>query len=123
MTVKEIIKRLEELDKGKVLWFYSDLGFIYTSDFECFSWRGSYELPAVEATLINNTGEGTPVEVALENLRECNGMGVIGYKGGDFVLSEDDTLFIVPSISDSGNCVGITSIEDNGRIHIKADMY
>ena len=123
MTVKDIIERLEELDKDIPLWFYSDLGFMYTSDFECDSWRGSYELPAIEATLIDNIMEATTVEIALENLKECDGTVVHGYKGGEFILSEDSPLFIVPCFSNSGNCVGITSIDDDGQVHIKPDMY
>ena len=123
MTVKEIINRLEELDETLGLYFYSNIGFMYTSDFICNSWRGSYDLPAIEVQQIESTYEATTVETAISNLRDCEGANVTGYKGGDYVLSEDNTLFLVPSFNSSGNCVGITNIDDSGMISIKSDMY
>jgi len=64
MTIREIIKRLEELDKDVTLKIWDNFGFEFSSDFDVFSWRGSYDLPAIELS----TGLKTTAEEALENL-------------------------------------------------------
>ena len=119
MTIREIIKRLEELDKDVTLKIWDNFGFEFSSDFDVFSWRGSYDLPAIELS----TGLKTTAEEALENLIKAKGRVVHGYKGGEFTISENDEVYLVASYNTSGKSTIITEIDDYGRCQTKDDMY
>ena len=90
-------------------------------DFFCDSWRGSYNYPA--AIYSNNVYD---VETVIDNLRKMSNKTVSGYKGGEYVLDEEDCVYLVPVFSSAGNsitAVNITVI--NGVVYIatKSNMY
>ena len=74
--------------------------------FECGSWRGSYNYPAAQLTDINCYS----CETVVKNLTEMSGKEVVGYKGGNFVLNEEDEIFLVPNFSLVGNITAVVDI-------------
>lgn len=65
---------------------------VYNSSFIAESWRGSYNLPAIDYTEDNNYE--ISVKEAIQNLETLDGKEVEGWKGGDFILSLSDPVFI-----------------------------
>lgn len=123
MTTNEIINRLRELEPSTTLIISDDFGNLLTSDFNIFSWRGSYNLPAIEVVLIDSSSEGTTAETAITNLVDCEGDTLFGWKGGEFQLDFDDEVYLVAHSGTSGNCTSITSISDSGWIEVNPDSY
>lgn len=97
----------------------------YYSEFYVFSWRGSYNLPAVEFNKSDfpiNIGE---IDV-LNKLESIHGTQVSGYRGGEYILDKDSPLFFTICESDSGDCVAITShevINDTICFYLEPDCY
>ena len=90
-------------------------------DFFCDSWRGSYNYPAARYS-----DEVYDVETVIDNLRKMSNKTVFGYKGGEYVLDEEDCVYLVPVFSSVGNrttAVNITVI--NGVVYLatKDNMY
>jgi len=123
MTVLELINRIEELSEGTTIYFFDPFGRMVTTDFECRSWRGSYELPAANVEHIERSEDGYPREEVLANLKEVHGTGVLGYKGGEFILDEESTVFLVASGNTSGNAVTVESITDYGCCTLQYNAY
>jgi hypothetical protein len=123
MTVNEIINRLEELNPKAKLRCFDQFGNMYTSNFEVDSWRGAYNMPAIVLQPVVNIAECINPKEPISNLKECQGMEVTGWKGGEFTLNADDTLFLVGDWGTSGDSVGITEIYDDGYIVIESNMY
>ena len=122
MSAEEIINKLEEFKDSNKLIIIEMNNEIFTSDFAADSWRGSYNLPAIE---YYSGKSGCSVNSAIENLQEIDGMKVSGYKGGDYVLNEEDPLFIA-NYGDSNNCTAIVDIIESDEFIIcltKQDMY
>lgn len=122
MSAEEIINKLEEFKDLKKLVVIEMNNKIFTSDFNADSWRGSYNLPAIE---YYSGKSGCSVDSAIENLQKIDGMEVEGYKGGDYVLSKEDPLFIA-NYGDSNNCTAIVDIIESDEFIIcltKQDMY
>jgi len=67
------------LDNGGVFEYHPD---------RITSWRGDYSKPTLAGV-----GEPTTVKQFIEMLREAHGKKVIGYKGGDYILDEEDHLW------------------------------
>lgn len=90
-------------------------------DFFCDSWRGSYNYPA--AIYSNDVYD---VETVIDNLRKMSNKTVSGYKGGEYVLDEEDCVYLVTVFSSAGNsttAVNITVINDVVYIATKDNMY
>ena len=122
MSSEEIILKLKEFKDSNKLIIIEMNNEIFTSDFNADSWRGSYNLPAIEYSLGN---KGCKIDDAIVNLNEIDGMYVTGYKGGDYILSKEDPLFIA-SYGHSNNCTAIVDIVESDEFIIcltKQDMY
>ena len=93
---------------------------IVGSDFICDSWRGSYDLPAAP---YNDTYYS--VEDVIQNILDSEGENVEGYKGGNFILSMDDVIYIA-NYGCSNYSLAVTSVEeleDRVILHTSPDMY
>ncbi len=123
MTVKEIIIRLKELKPEAKLRIFDAFGQMHTPHASVDSWRGSYDQPAVIVRAINQITNCTTASELIDGLKHCDGMQVTGWKGGDFTLSEDDTLFLVSDWGTSGDNTTISEILDDGYCNIKSDAY
>lgn len=97
-SVKDLITELRkcQADKPINLVFHREM----SSDFEVGSWRGSYDMPAI---IMDHTMEPITVGAAIEKLSKTSGKKVVGYKGGDYILRETDTLFVVTDESDAAD--------------------
>lgn len=127
MTVNNIIERLAECDQNKpvivYLKFEDDTTKFAISDFNGYSWRGSYDLPAVEYTY-SDSPSGTVNEV-IHNLRKIDGKAVTGYKGGAFLLNNDDVLYFA-NHGMSGDSIAAIDVEeklDYVIIYTNCNMY
>ena len=65
---------------------------VYNSSFIAESWRGSYNLPAIDYTEDNNYE--ILVNEAIKNLETLEGKDVEGWKGGEYILSLSDLVFV-----------------------------
>ena len=122
MTVKEIITRLSELSPTTKLRCFDQFGNMYTSIFDVESWRGSYDMPASLVYSITDLDQCTQPAEAISNLQECEGVKVCGYKGGEYILREDSTLFLVGDYSTAGDAVGIKEIYRDGYMVLESNM-
>lgn len=90
-------------------------------DFFCDSWRGSYNYPAARYS-----DAVYDVETVIDNLKKMSNKTVSGYKGGEYVLDEEDCVYLVTVFSSAGNsttAVNITVINDVVYIATKNNMY
>lgn len=95
--------------------------FLKGCDFECDSWRGSYCYPA--ARLSDTIYD---VETVIENLKKMSGKDVVGYKGGNFVLDEEDEIYLVSTFSCGGDNTAVVDIKViDGVVYMVTsdDMY
>ena len=77
------------------------------------SWRGSY----CELALDYEQGEPIKIKAFIEMLKEAVGKTYAGYKGGDYLMSENTPVW-VDHYGDSGH-TGIIGVEGDGwRIYI-----
>ena len=91
------------------------------SDFQCDSWRGSYDLPAADY----EENSSFSVQTIIDNIIASDGKEVIGWKGGDFTLSMNDIIYIANQ-GDSNNAtaiVEITESDDYIILETEPDMY
>ena len=65
---------------------------VYNSSFIAESWRGSYNLPAID--YVEDNEYQITIEKAIENLNTLEGKDVEGWKGGEFILSLSDPVFV-----------------------------
>lgn len=122
MSAEEIISKLKEFKDSNKLIVIKMNNEIFTSDFAAYSWRGSYNLPAIKYYSVDS---GCSVDSAIEDLQEIDGMKVSGYKGGDYTLKKEDPLFIA-NYGESNNCTAIVDIVESDEFIIcltKQDMY
>lgn len=100
-------------------------GNAYNSGFDVFRWRGSYNTPAVEF-MKNDYPMNIEEEDILMKLENIHATRVIGYKGGEYTLDEDSTLFFTLDKADSGEYTAITShevIDDTIYFYLEPDCY
>lgn len=123
-SVKEIIDVIKENNSCTHLVLTLN-GKEFTSEFDVFSWRGSYDMPAVE--FMENDYpmniEERNILMKLENIHETK---VSGYKGGEFILDEDSILFFVLDESDSGDATAIVMHKvalDTIYFYLEPDCY
>ena len=110
MNIATIIYTLKEIQENKPnvkLYFLDEFGQMFTSNFEVDSWRGSYDKPAIVVYPISDKDEGIPISRAISNLSLANGYQVTGWKGGEFILSDQDELYLVAEWGTAGNSVVI----------------
>lgn len=122
MSSKEIRIKLIEFEKSNKNIIIEMNGELITTFFEADSWRGSYNLPAIDYC---SSKDGCTVSVALENLKKIDGMHVRGYKGGDFTLREIDPLFIA-LYGDTNYCTAIVDIIETSDFIVcltRQEMY
>ena len=98
----------------------NDNSVMVGSDFICDSWRGSYDLPAAsyEDTYYS-------VKEVIQNILDSEGRDVEGYKGGNFILSMDDVIYIA-NYGCSNYSLAVTSVEeleDRVILHTSPEMY
>ena len=122
MTINETIKRLKELKPDTKLRFFDEFGHMLSSDFIAGSWRGSYDLPAIELDFVSNWEGCTTAEKAITELSEADGRHVTGYKGGEFHLKASDELFLVADSSSCGDSTIIVEILSDGYIKTNKDI-
>lgn len=97
----------------------------YNSGFDVFSWKGSCNTPAVEF-MKNDYHMNIEEEDILMKLENIHATRVIGYRGGEYTLDEDSTLFFTLGKADSGECTAITShevIDDTIYFYLEPDCY
>ena len=122
MTANELISRFEEFkDSNKPVIIEID-GDLYTSIFVADSWRGSYNLPAIDYELDK---EGYPLDAVIENLKNLDGTEVTGYNGRNFTLSGDDPIFIAKygELNNRTAIVDVVETIDYIVCITKQDMY
>ncbi len=123
MTVREIIEQLKELNPNAKIRMFDAFGKMFTPSPGVDSWRGSYDKPAVVVEPIVNVSECITASTFINSLEHCDGAEVTGWKGGEFILSEHDTLFLVSDWGTGGNSTTISKILDNGYCYIQEDAY
>ena len=123
MKVVEIIQRLEELEPDTQIRMFDAFGQMFTPIPDVDSWRGSYVMPAVVVKPIIQVSMCTTAEEFIYALKSCDGLEVTGWKGGDFTLSEDSTLFLVSEWGTAGNATTISKILSDGYCYIQEDSY
>lgn len=97
----------------------------YNSGFDVFRWKGSCNTPAVEF-MKNDYPMNIEEEDILMKLENIHATRVIGYKGGEYTLDEDSTLFFTLDEADSGEYTAITShevIDDTIYFYLEPDCY
>ena len=118
-TVNDVITILEKQDSNKYVLVELCCGAIF-SDFKTDSWRGSYNMPA-----IFSTEEPFTVKQCLENLKLNEGKEVYGYKGGEYILSNEDDLFVEydSSSSTATAIIDITVYDEYIVFNTEEDRY
>lgn len=120
----DLLALFEELNKDYIVKIIIN-DKVYNSSFIAESWRGSYNLPAIDYEE-DNSYEIT-IETAIENLKTLEGKEVEGWKGGEYILSLSDPVFIA-NAGDSNNCtaiVGYNVDKENKTLFLltQPDMY
>lgn len=98
---------------------------VYNSSFIAESWRGSYNLPAID--YVEDNSYEITIEKAIENLNTLEGKEVEGWKGGEYILSLSVPIFIANG-GDSNYCTAVVGYnvdkEDKTLYLLTAqDMY
>ena len=95
------------------------------SDFNCGSWRGSYDLPAISYKPVNHTSTSYTITEIINNINNSQGKEVTGYKGGEFTLSMNDIIYVANYGSSNNSTAIVDIIEENGLIVCitQTDMY
>ena len=117
MNAKEMINRLEQYSPTKQVEFDFG-GYVDYID----SWRGSYSQPALYWTINYNK---FLVKDLITMLEDVDGMKVTGYKGGDYVLNDDDTIWVTPTPNISGTTTidRISEEEYSVVLHTRYEEY
>ena len=103
---------------------YNIVDYTFTlvgSDFQCYSWRGPYDLPAADY----EENSSFSVQTIIDNIIASDGKKVPGWKGGDLTLSMNDIIYIA-NHGKSNNAtaiVEITESDDYIILETETDMY
>lgn len=113
----ELIDQLESCTQDKNVRF--DFGGYFDN---IDSWRGAYDQPAIFWTL---EWKDTTVSELISRLEKVEGMNVIGYKGGEFMLNSFDTLRLTPEYNKvcSTTINKVTDEEYEVIIHTQYEEY
>lgn len=123
MTVFDLIVELSEFDRNKLVNIENWDGSTISSNFDCFSWRGSYSKPAA---LYSYDRDLYTVGEIIDNLEKVDGMSVTGYKGGDFTLSDSSFVYLVEDSDSAGDCAAVVQLEeleDYILMYVSANEY
>ena len=95
------------------------------SDFNCGSWRGSYDFPAISYEPVNHTSTSYTITEIINNINNSQGKEVTGYKGGEFTLSMNDIIYVANYGSSNNSTAIVDIIEENGLVVCitQTDMY
>lgn len=95
------------------------------SNFNCTSWRGSYDLPAISYEPVNHTSTSYTITEIINNINNSQGKEVTGYKGGEFTLSMNDIIYVANYGSSNNSTAIVDIIEENGLVVCitQTDMY
>ena len=95
------------------------------SDFDCGSWRGSYDLPAISYEPVNHTSTSYTINEIINNINNSQGKEVTGYKDGEFTLSMNDIIYVANYGSSNNSTAIVDIIEENGLVVCitQTDMY
>ena len=80
-------------------------------------------MPAIEVSPIENLAECITAGEALVEIKSCDGSEVTGWKGGEYTLHDDNTLFLVSHFGTAGDSVTISEIYNDGYCVMKKDAY
>ena len=86
------------------------------SDFNCTSWRGSYDLPAIRYEPVDHTSTSYTVNEIINNINNSQCKKVTGYKGGEFTLSMNDIIYVANYGSSNNSTAIVDIIEENGLV-------
>lgn len=120
----DLLTLFEELNKDyKVKIIMNDK--VYNSSFIAESWRGSYNLPAID--YVEDNEYQITIEKAIENLNTLEGKEVEGWKGGEYILSLSDPVFVANQGDSnySTAIVGYNVDKENKTLYLLTvqDMY
>ncbi len=99
-TLGSLIKALEEIE-DKTSYISFDFPGVYPTTLA--SYRGYYEDLALGYEVGYSAGNNTTVQKLLDEARLCIGKTYTGWKGGEFTMDEDSTLWV----SNQGECTGM----------------
>lgn len=101
ITLGEMIRQLEVCDQNSTISF--DFGGLQPTTFS--SWRGVYSELAVGW----DSGYGTKVSEILERCKKAVGSEYMGWKGGEYVMSESTPVWV--DNPGKYSCTGISEID------------
>jgi len=123
MELSEVIRRLTDIEKynkhkGEVAVVF-DFGYLKPNKF--MSWRGSYDQLAIDW---REGGGNVKLSEFLKDCKEVVGKTFTGYKGGEFMMSESNIIYVAEY--SQASCTQIVDIEDLGwtvMLHTKNIEY
>lgn len=130
MSGYKIISELVKFDKNQkvIIRLFDNENDTYQyveSNFNCTSWRGSYDLPAISYEPVNHTSTSYTIAEIINNINSSQGKKVTGYKGGEFTLSMNDIIYVANYGSSNDSTAIVDIIEENGLVVCitQTDMY
>ena len=130
MSGYKIISELCNFDKNQkvIIRLFDNENDTYQdveSNFDCGSWRGSYDLPAISYEPVDHTSTSYTITEIINNINSSQGKEVTGYKGGEFTLSMNDIIYVANYGSSNDSTAIVDIIEENGLVVCitQTDMY
>ena len=121
MSGYKIISELCNFDKNQkvIIRLFDNENDTYQdveSNFDCGSWRGSYDLPAISYEPVDHTSTSYTITEIINNINSSQGKEVTGYKGGEFTLSMNDIIYVANYGSSNDSTAIVDIIEENGLV-------
>lgn len=120
----DLLTLFEELNKDYTVKIIMN-DKVYNSSFIAESWRGSYNLPAID--YVEDNEYQITIEKAIKNLNTLEGKEVEGWKGGEYILSLSDLVFVANQGDSnySTAIVGYNVDKENKTLYLLSaqDMY
>lgn len=120
----DLLTLFEELNKDYTVKIIMN-DKVYNSSFIAESWRGSYNLPAID--YVEDNEYQITIEKAIKNLNTLEGKEVEGWKGGEYILSLSDPVFVANQGDSnySTAIVGYNVDKENKTLYLLSaqDMY
>jgi len=114
MKLKDLIAELEKCDQNSPVLFADDNRI----PSRLISWRGSYSELSIDSEI---DGPAVKTSEFLKQCKEAIGATFEGYKGGDFVMSEDSLVY-ADEYSTSSCVAACGIVERGGRTLIETIM-
>ena len=117
--VNDVINELEKYPDHYYVLVQMDEGAEF-SDFVTDSWRGSYDMPS-----IFKRDNPSTIKECVNNLKLTERKQVVGYKGGDYMLSDAEILFVerAKNFCSARAIIGIDVYEEYVLLKTNTDMY